>query len=281
MTDVDEERLVTYLKSNRAFFAPVIERAVGLLGLDGRARILDAGTGGGGGLAALARAAGPEARVLGVDRDAGVLELARSHAESEGVAAQVTTECGELLDILAARAGQDAFDVIWASDVVWPGNFEDPAAAVALLADTLAPGGLLALFTSNYYQSMFLPGHSRLERKLRTASELNWGIPGDGPTHYERYPHWMIAAGLSDVQLHVLPRTAFPLDEDPAARAYLEGVVWPELLAGVRSRGAEAGMDEEEIAQAKALLTPGSPDYVLDEPGHYLVHPAVLVTGRR
>jgi hypothetical protein len=38
---------------------------------------------------------------------------------------------------------------------------------------------VVALFYSNYYQAMFLPGHSRLERQLRTASELRWGLPGD------------------------------------------------------------------------------------------------------
>jgi SAM-dependent methyltransferase len=282
MGDIDTTRLVTYLLNNRAFFAPVVEQAVGTLGLAGRTRILDAGTGAGGGLVALARAAGPQAHVLGVDRNADVLELALRHAEEEGIAARVSTQAADLLGMLTETAASgDAFDAIWASDVVWPGNFVDPAAAVALMARALAPDGVLALLTSNYYQSMFLPGRSRLERKLRTASELNWELPGDGPTHYERHVHWMTAAGLRDVRLRVLPRTGFPVDADPAVRPYLEGVVWPELLAAARARGAEAGMSEEDIARTEELLTPGSPDYLLDEPGYYAVHPALLVTGRR
>ncbi|TDC25825.1 class I SAM-dependent methyltransferase [Streptomyces sp. 8K308] len=281
MVDIDEARLITYLKSNRAFFAPVVEQAVGLLDLRGRTRILDAGTGGGGGLVALARAAGPEARVLGVDRDPNVLGLAMRHAEEEGVGAQVSTRSADLLDLLSRQPADEPFDAIWASDVVWPGNFEDPADAVARMAGALAREGVLGLFTSNYYQSMFLPGHSRLERMLRTASELNWGLPGDGPTHYERHVHWMLATGLRDVRLHVLPRISSPVKEDPAARAYLEGVVWPELLAAARARGTEAGMSDDDIARAEALLTPGGRDHILDEPGYYLVHPALLVIGRR
>ncbi|MGC9438120.1 class I SAM-dependent methyltransferase [Streptomyces sp. WG5] len=281
MVDVDEAMLTTYLKTNRAFMAPVVEQAVGLLGLEGRRRVLDVGTGAGGGLVALARAAGGRARVLGVDRNEGALALAREHAKEAGVLDQVHTETADLDEVAARASGDDRFDAIWASDVIWPGNVEDPAAAVARLAGALSPDGVLALFTSNYYSSTFLPGHTRLERRLLTASELNWGIPADGPDHYARHVHWMTAAGLRDVRLHVLPRVGFPADADPTVRPYLERVVWPELLAAARARGEDAGMSKEDIARAEDLLTPGRPEYVVDEPGYYLVHPTLLVTGRR
>ncbi|OKK02977.1 SAM-dependent methyltransferase [Streptomyces sp. CB02400] len=281
MANVDEAGLITYLRTNRAFMAPVVEQAVGLLGLQGRHRILDVGTGAGGGLVALARAAGEQARVLGVDRNESALALALRHAEEENVLDQVHTETADLLQVAAKASGEDRFDAIWASDVIWPGNVEDPATAVARLAGALSPDGVLALFTSNYYSSTFLPGHARLERQLLTASELDWGIPADGPEHYARHVHWMTAAGLRDVQLHVLPRVGFPADADPTVRPYLEKVVWPQLLAGARARGKEAGMTKEDIARAEALLTPGRPEYVVDEPGYYLIHPTLLVTGRR
>ncbi|MEZ3179586.1 methyltransferase domain-containing protein [Streptomyces pimonensis] len=281
MANVDEAGLTTYLRTNRAFMAPVVERAVGLLGLKGRHRILDVGTGAGGGLVALARAAGEQARVLGVDRNESALALALRHAQEENVLGQVRTETADLLQVAARASGEDRFDAIWASDVIWPGNVEDPAAAVARLAGALSPDGVLALFTSNYYSSTFLPGHTRLERQLLTASELDWGIPADGPEHYARHVHWMTAAGLHDVRLHVLPRVGFPADADPAVRPYLEKVVWPQLLAGARARGRDAGMTKEDIARAEALLTPGRPEYVVDEPGYYLIHPTLLVTGRR
>lgn len=281
MANDNEAGLVAYLKANRAFMAPVVEQAVDLLDLKGRHRILDVGTGGGGGLVALARAAGAQARVLGVDRNESALALAVRHAEEEGVLGQVHTEAADLLQVAARAAEGDRFDAIWASDVIWPGNVEDPAAAVARLADALSPGGVFALFTSNYYSSTFLPGHARLERQLLTASELDWNIPADGPHHYARHVHWMTAAGLRDIRLDVLPRTGFPADADPAIRPYLENAVWPQLLAGARARGKEAGMTEEDIARAEALLTPGHPEYVADEPGYHMIHPTLLVTGRR
>lgn len=274
--------ITAYLLANRAFVAPTVEQAVGALELAGRTRLLDAGTGAGGGLVALARAGDPAARVLGVDRNPQALALARAHAEEARVASRVETREGDLLEVLAeASAPGEGFDAIWASDVVWPGNFADPAAAVGALAGALSPGGVLALFSSNYYQAQFLPGHSRLQQKLRTASELNWGLPGGGPTHYERHVHWAVAAGLRNVRVRVLPRVAFPVDDDPTARPYLERVVWPELLEAARKKGREAGMDDGELELAEALLTPGGDRYLLDEPGYYLVHSMLLVTGAR
>ncbi len=280
MRDMTTDTITTYLSTNRAFVAPAIEEAMSTLDLGGRRRLLDAGTGAGGGLVALARAADPAARVLGVDRNADALELAAAYAEKEGVADRVETREADLLEVLAeaARPGE-GFDAIWASDVVWPGNFPDPEAAVAALAGALNPGGVLALFSSGYYQATFLPGHSWVQQKLRVASQLNWGIPGDGPTHNERLVHWMSAAGLRGPRVRLVPRVVFPLEEDPTARPYLERVVWPELLDAAQECGREAGMSEAELERAVRLMTPGSDGYALDEPGYHLLHPMLLVTG--
>ncbi|MCT2587194.1 hypothetical protein [Actinophytocola gossypii] len=70
-------------------------------------------------------------------------------------------------------------------------------------------------------------------------------------------------------------RVGFPVDADPSVRPYLGSAVWPEL------RRSAAGMSDADIAEAIELLTPGSPRYVLDDPGYYLVHPTILATGRR
>ncbi|RMI46674.1 SAM-dependent methyltransferase [Streptomyces triticirhizae] len=276
------DTVTTYLLTNRAFVAPTVEEAVSTLDLGGRRRLLDAGTGAGGGLVALARAADPEARVVGVDQNADALELAAAYAEKEGVAERVRLEQADLLDVLgeAARSGA-GYDAIWASDVIWPGNFSDPEAAVAALAGALNPGGILALFSSGYYQATFLPGHSWVQQKLRVASQLNWGIPGDGPTQNERLTHWTLASGLRETRVRLIPRVVFPLADDPTARPYLERVVWPELLDAARERGGEAGMSEEELSRAAALMTPSDDDYILDEPGYHLLHPMLLVTARR
>lgn len=190
--------LVAYLTTNREFMAPAVADAITSLDLREGARILDVGTGGGGALPPLVTAAGSSGTVLAVDLDPGVIALARKHAELAGVGPRITFQVGDILEILAASA--EKFDAIWASDVVWPGNFDDPRLAVATMAGALRAGGVLALFTSNYYQSTFLPGYSRLERTLHTASELRWKLPAGGPIQHDRHVAWLVAAGLHDVR---------------------------------------------------------------------------------
>jgi hypothetical protein len=119
-----------------------------------------------------------------------------------------------------------------------------------------------------------------LERLLKTASELRWGLPDSGPTHYERHVHWLVRAGLA-TNVTVFPRIGFPIDADPAVRPYLEQTVWPEMLQSATSCGPEAGMSPADLEEATELLTPGSPRYVLDEPGYYVMHPTILATGIR
>lgn len=275
--------LAAYLQTNRDFLISVVDQAIASLGIGHGARVLDAGTGAGGALAPLVRAAGTAGSVLAVDLNPAVLALAGNYAEQLGLAGRVSFQCGDLADVLAeaARSPERAFDAIWASDVVWPGNFAEPADIVALMARALRPGGVLALFTSNYYQSTFLPGHSRLERTLRTASELRWGLPDDGPRHPERRLAWLHAAGLADIAFAVFPRVGLATDDDPAVRAYLEATVWPELSESATARGIDAGLTQHELDHALHILSPGHPRYVMDEPGYFVLHPTILATGTR
>lgn len=185
----------------------------------------------------------------------------------------------DLQEVAAAPADCGGpFDLIWASDVVWPATFDDPSQVVAELSGALAPGSVLALFTTNYYQSMLLPGHSRLERLIRTASEITWGIPDDGPTHYERLGAWMRQAGLFEVTVRAFPVTA--ASSQPEPRPYLEQIVWPEILHAVDANGCAAGMTDEDIARANSPVTPESPDWVGADPHGYVVHPTLLWTGQ-
>ncbi len=81
--------------------------------------------------------------------------------------------------------------------------------------------------------------------------------------------------------MQVFPRVGFPIDADPAVRPYLEAVVWPELRHAAARCGGDVGLTPDDLAQVDALLTPGSADYVMNDPGFFIMHPAVLATGRR
>ncbi|MDA2811120.1 methyltransferase domain-containing protein [Nocardiopsis sp. RSe5-2] len=279
-TGPDVSGYVDYLVTNRDFTAPAVAAAITALAVPERdrpLRILDAGTGGGGAVPGLLRLLGPgSGSVLAIDADARAVAAASGRVSDPRAQIRVA----DLRDVAADAAGHGGpFDLIWSSDVIWPVTFDDPAAIVAELAGALAPGGVLALFTTNYYQSMYLPGHSRLERLIRTASELTWGLPDDGPTHYERLGAWMRQAGLQDVTLRVVPLSAATVQ--PAARAYLERIVWPEMRHAVAVNGRAAGMTEQDIARVGELLDPEGPHWVGRDPDGYVVQPALLWTGAR
>lgn len=283
----DTSRYLDYLTTNRDFTAPAVQAAIASIETTAprrTLRILDAGTGIGAALPYLAELAGPASRaaggaVIGVDLDERAVEAARASIAPRwrGV---VDVRVADLREVaVEAAATGDTFDVIWSSDVVWPATFDDPAAVVRTLAGAVAPDGVLALFTTNYYQSSFLPGHARLERFIRTASELTWGLPGDGPTQHECLGAWLRQAGLEDITLRVFPVVASTRTE-PAARAFLEQIVWPEMSHAVAAHGGAAWMSDADITRAEELLDPADPSWVGADPNGYVVQPTLLWTGR-
>lgn len=283
----DTSGYLDYLLTNRDFSAPAVAAAISTLqpGVSDRGmRVLDAGTGAGGALpelVALVRGAGHrQGAVVAVDVDARAIEVARCHLDDLHLDEDFVDLRVADLRVVAAEAAEtgERFEVIWSSDVVWPATFDDPAAVVEALVGALVPHGTVALYTTNYYQSMLLPGHSRLERLIRTASELTWGLPDDGPTHYERLGAWMRRAGLEDVTLRVFPLAA--MASEPPARAFLERIVWPEMRRAVASHGRAAGMTGTDIARANDLLDPDSDAWVGADPDAFVVQPTLLWTGR-
>lgn len=248
----------------------MVAEAIAALDVPVGARVLDIGPGAGGALPLLAAAAGPTGSVLGVDLNPAVVPLAAEHA---GPVADV--RAGNALEVL----DDERFDLIWAGDVVWPGNFADPGATVAALIRGLRPGGTLALLTSGYYRASFLPGYGRLGLLVRLVSFLRSRLPADGPRQHDRLLGWVHTAGASDPAVRVLPRIGFP--DEPAVRSYLQGAVWPEMRRSAAEHGHEVGLTDTDLADLTALTTPGGPRYVVDEPGYHVVQPALLVTARR
>lgn len=269
------------LTITRDYLEPAVTRAVESLRLPSGAWVLDAGTGAGGALPALAQAIGAAGSVRGVDLDLVAVPLARTHAARHRMTSRVTVERADVLDVALTAATEQGFDVIWAGDLVTPEHFVDPGAAVVALAAALQPGGLLALFYANHHQAVFLPGHARIERLARAAAEQQAGTPPHGRHHPDRHLWWLREAGLERTTLEAFPRVAFRSDVDRAARAHLESSVWPRMQAAVRACGEAVGMRTADVDELLTLTTPGDPRYVLDEPGWFALHPTVLVTGRR
>ena len=279
----DDPDYMLMLTINRRFTAPAFEPAIASLNLAAGARVLDFGTHGGIALPFLAHAVGTTGSVLAVDNEPPLVALTSDYVEQTGIADRVTVQLGDISEVLAdaATAPEKAFDAIWAYDTLLTMYCEEPADVVKQMAQALRPGGVVAILYSNYYNSTTLPGHSRLERGLCTASEISMGLPADGPRHKERHLAWLQAAGLNDVSLAMYPRICFPVDADPNLRPYLEQGVWPFLRKIATKHGAAAGLSTAEVDEIQRLTTPGHPDYILDEPGYFHVLPATLATGRR
>ncbi|MFC0530954.1 class I SAM-dependent methyltransferase [Phytohabitans kaempferiae] len=138
MTSADlDSRLVGYLTANRDFVDAAVAQAIAALDLPVGGRVLDMGTGAGGAIPHLANAVGPSGQVLAIDLNPAVADLAAAHAASHDVAKRVTVQAGDATGMLT----EEAFDAIWSNDVIWPGNFDDPAAVVAQMARAVRPGG--------------------------------------------------------------------------------------------------------------------------------------------
>lgn len=112
------------------------------LALRGGEAILDLGCGTGQLTGMMARAAGPGGRVVGIDRSAEQLEMARRSAEA-GTAAPVDFRPG---DVMALSLGADewgSFDVAHARFVLE--HVPDPLAVVRAMVRAVKPGGRIAL----------------------------------------------------------------------------------------------------------------------------------------
>lgn len=192
------ERIDAHWGGDRASFRPLAGR-----------RALDVGCGAGLVCEPLARLG---AAVTGIDAAPENIEAARAHAEGQGLT--IDYRCGGVEALADER-----FDLVTALEVVE--HVADPAAFVAGLARTLAPGGLLILST---------PNRTALSRlALITVGEGTGRIPR-GTHHWSRFLRpeeleaLLRAAGLEVVDrrgLALSPAKGFVLSDNLALDYFL------------------------------------------------------------
>jgi SAM-dependent methyltransferase len=152
--------------------------------------LLDVGCGPGTITLGLARLVAPGS-VTGIDREAGVLEQARSHAASEGVAARF-----EEGDVYALRFEDASFDVVHAHQVLQ--HLSDPVAALREMRRVLRPGGVVAVRDGDYSSFSWAPLDRRLDRWLeiyRAVARRNGGEPDAG----RFLKKWALDAGFTEI----------------------------------------------------------------------------------
>src|SRR5262249_52903478 len=99
---------------------------------------LDIGCGGGDLAFDIARAVGPEGRIVGTDIDEKKLEIAAQEAKEQGL-----TNIEFRLEDIAQCEPQHQFDLVHARFVLT--HLADPAAALARMCRALRPGGVIAI----------------------------------------------------------------------------------------------------------------------------------------
>lgn len=219
---------------------------------------VDVGCGAAGMALALA-AVRPEARVVAVDAEPAVVDLARERAREAGLAIEVAVAEVDRPGSLAEAVRSPA-DLVWARGVVH--HVADQQAALDELASLLAEGGRLAVDEGGL-QPQFLPwdlgvGRPGLELRLAEAgSRFKEAMRGEHRGRPLPYG-WNVAlekAGLSEVRT---------LSEAVIKPAPLEGA---DLEAALRALTAWVGwredfLDAEDRAAWKALLDAGDPHWL-------------------
>lgn len=148
------------------------------------------------------------------------------------------------------------------------------------------PGGVITVFFGNFHRSLYLPGYHKLEYLAARAESLRWqneapmSSASSVPNAYEQALRWLQATSLRDCKVTIHPlvyQQPLPL----AAREYLEDYLFAEAFGPTVQRyGADVGMSDDERTFFQKLTTPGSPQYLLDQPEYYCLQTAVLATGR-
>lgn len=154
-------------------------------------RILDVGCGPGTITADLAELV-PQGEVIGLEREAGVLEQARGEAERRGLA-NVSFAVG---DVHALDYPDASFCVVHAHQVLQ--HVGDPVGALREMRRVTKPGGVVAVRDSDYAGFVWYPGIPALDDWLdlyRRVACANGGDPDAG----RRLRAWAREAGFTEI----------------------------------------------------------------------------------
>jgi len=244
------ERWSTRAAITERVFAPLTRGLLAAAGAEPGARIVEIGCGCGGTSMALARAVGPEGRVLGVDISRPMLAVARNRAAREAVAN---------VDFVEADASTHPFEpsaftlAVSQFGVMF---FDDPGAAFANVRRALERGRLAFMcwrpIEANAWQT--LPSRA-VDPILPPATPA--AVLGPGPFAFadpERIRGFLGAAGFRNVA--IAPHDAeLPLGDDPldAAKVAAGFGVVARRLAGLPPATFARAL--EAIAEALRAVT--------------------------
>lgn len=157
---------------------------------------LDVGCGGGDVSLDLARLTGPRGRIIGIDSDEVVIEIARREARERGIANVDFLRA----DITEREPGPD-FDLVYARFLLT--HLRNPAETVARMAHALRPGGTLVVEDIDFRGHFSFPESPALGRYVELYTETVRRRGGD-PIIGPRLPALLAQAGLEEIGMNVV-----------------------------------------------------------------------------
>jgi SAM-dependent methyltransferase len=201
-------------------------------------RVLDVGCGSGAITAGIARAVQPGGRVVGLDRDAGLIE--RALARTDGVPG-LAFRTGSVLDL----AERDAYDVVTAARALqW---IPDADAAIARMFAAVRPGGLVVALDYDHADLVWRPHPPGAVRRLYDAF-LAWRADGGLDNRMgTSLPGRFTAAGLVEVRSSRRDETERRGDPEFGRGLRVWAVVFEDLGPELVRSGR---LDEDALANA-------------------------------
>jgi SAM-dependent methyltransferase len=212
--------------------------------------------------------------VVGVDLDPAMLERARAAAAAAGIATRLTLVEGDLLEARIPGAGRFRLGILALNSLFLLARREAQAAAIRVLADALAPGGLAVV-------DVWIPTARDLagyDGRLLLAGVHADGATGRTVTKSWSATHDATTAGviLTTIYEEGLPgepsrrwvrRDAMRLVTTDELRGFAEA-------AGLVVEGLAGGYDLEPIAPGaeRAILLARRPEGTAGTPGSVLLH---------
>jgi len=250
-------RAAQELPEARAELAAIVARAeedaIAALGFPSAGVVLDLGCGPGF-VAARLRARAPGLRIVGADRDRGLLMRARAHAQG-GAGALPVVRC----DARRTPFASGAFDGAFARLLLR--NVAEPERVVAEMARVVKPGGVVVVIDSDDGALVGSPLPDGFARMLAARQET-YRRRGADPFTARRVPGMMRRAGLVDVSFRSLVLDTVSLGADvfaaivlaPFADAIDADLVDPAEAGRVRAGFAAWASRPETFAMTTALV---------------------------
>ncbi len=215
------DRLHTLSRATWPYSEPFLRAA----GLREGLRVLDAGCGNGAITLRIADCLGPTGRITGIDRDPGMIDIAREAAAQHELPVEFLHT-----DIEQHAPPGESYDLIYARLLL--SHLGDPAAALGRLVKALKPGGILAVEDVDFAGHFCHPTCPAFDRYVVWYQAAATARGADAFLG-RRSLDLLSTAGLQDIKLRVVLPTFHEGDGKQMALLTLRGIRNAVLDAGL------------------------------------------------